>query len=59
FEKKKNAFYLKPENRQVYVKVFFEAIIQHKAVIYKYIQQYYRCFMGNKNIVNYPIFSYE
>ncbi|MDZ4148151.1 MAG: type V CRISPR-associated endonuclease Cas1 [Flavobacteriaceae bacterium] len=59
FEKKKNSYYLKPEHRQVYVKAFFEAIIQHKAVIYKYIQQYYRCFMGNKNIVNYPIFTYE
>lgn len=59
FEKKKNAYYLKSEFKQVYVKVFFEAIIAHKSEIYKYIQQYYRCFMGRKSAASYPIFRYE
>ncbi|HRN42888.1 MAG: type V CRISPR-associated endonuclease Cas1 [Flavobacteriales bacterium] len=59
FEKKKNAYYLKTEFKKVYVKVFFEAIINHKSEIYKYVQQYYRCFMGRKSITNYPMFSYE
>lgn len=59
FEKKKNAYYLKPEFKKVYVKVFFEAIIIHKSEIYKYVQQYYRCFMGKKSVTSYPNFSYE
>jgi CRISPR-associated protein Cas1 len=59
FEKRKNAYYLKPEFKQVYVKVFFNAIIEHKSAIYKYIQQYYRCFMGRKSVTNYPNFKYE
>lgn len=59
FEKRKNAYYLKSEFKKVYVKVFFEAIIQHKSEIYKYVQQYYRCFMGRKSVTNYPMFNYE
>ena len=59
FEKKKNAYYLKPEFRKMYVKVFFEAIINYKSEIYKYVQQYYRCFMGRKSVTIYPNFNYE
>jgi len=59
FEKKKNAYYLKSEFRPIYVKAFFEAIINHKSTIYKYTQQYYRCFMGKKSITSYPVFNYE
>lgn len=59
FEKRKNAHYLKPEFKPVYTQIFFEAIIAHKSEIYKYIQQYYRCFMGRKSVTNYPLFHYE
>lgn len=59
FEKKKGAYYLKSEFKKVYIQTFFEAIIQHKSDIYKYVQQYYRCFMGRKSAVNYPLFRYE
>lgn len=59
FELKKNAYYLKPEFKQIYTKVFFEAIIEHKSDIYKYIQHYYRCFMGRKSYNQYPLFNYE
>lgn len=59
FQKIKNAYYLKPEFKKVYTKVFFEAIIEHKSGIYKYIQQYYRCFMGRKSQETYPQFQYE
>jgi len=59
FEIKKNAYYLKPEYRKIYTQVFFEAIINHKSNVYKYIQQYYRCFMGCKSVNHYPVFSYE
>ncbi|MCC7532879.1 MAG: type V CRISPR-associated endonuclease Cas1 [Bacteroidia bacterium] len=59
FELYKNAYYLKPEFKKIYVQVFFEAIIAHKSDIYKYIQSYYRCFMGRKSVTTYPIFNYE
>lgn len=59
FQLKNNAYYLKPEYKQVYMKVFFEAIIANKSNIYKYIQQYYRCFMGRKSVIQYPMFNYE
>lgn len=58
FEKRKNAYYLKSEFRQIYVKAFFEAIITHKSAIFAYVQQYYRCFMGKKSVLQYPIFNY-
>lgn len=57
FEQKKNAYYLKSESRQVYSKIFFDAIIQYKSPIYQYIQQYYRCFMGRKSAIQYPTFD--
>lgn len=59
FEMRKNAWYLKSEFKKVYVQTFFEAIIANKTDIYKYIQHYYRCFMGRKSVISYPIFSYE
>lgn len=59
FELRKNSYYLKSEFRKLYTQTFFEAIINHKSEIYKYIQQYYRCFMGRKSVTNYPIFNYE
>ena len=57
FTVNKNAYYLKSDYKKVYVRVFFEAIIKNKNKIYKYIQQYYRCFMGNKSIELYPKFE--
>lgn len=59
FQIKKSAYYLKSEMKKIYIKVFFEAIIAHKSAIYKFVQQYYRCFMGKKSVTNYPIFNYE
>ncbi len=57
FEKHNNAFFLKREHNKIYVGVFFEAIIHHKNDIYKYLQQYYRCFMGRKSASSYPLFK--
>lgn len=59
FEKRKNAYYLKMDFSKIYTQVFFEAIISNKSAIYKYIQQYYRCFMGRKSVINYPIYEYK
>jgi len=59
FEKRKNAYYLKSEFNKAYTQIFFEAIIANKSTIYKYIQQYYRSFMGRKSVITYPNFTYE
>lgn len=59
FEKRKNAYYLKSEFKKVYTQTFFEAIITHKSEIYKFMQHYYRCYMGRKSATTYPLFNYE
>jgi CRISPR-associated endonuclease Cas1 len=59
FELLRNAYYLKSEYRKIYTEVFFRAIIEHKNEIYKFIQQYYRCFMSDRPINQYPRFHYE
>ena len=37
--------------------VFFDAMIPYKIAVFKYVQSYYRCFMGSKSVVNYPSFN--
>lgn len=59
FEKRKEAWYLKPEKRKIYTQTFFEAIIEYKMPIYSYLQSYYRSFMGRKSAPEYPRFIYE
>lgn len=54
----KNEWILKREKSMDYYRVFFDAIIPYKTDIFKYIQKYYRCFMGNKSINEYPIFKF-
>lgn len=53
------AFTLKKGLGKVYCKEFFEAIVKYKTEIFKYIQQYYRAFMADKDISEYPFFIYE
>jgi len=59
FEIKNHAYILKRGMSKVYTKTFFEAIIQYKVDIFKYIQQYYRAFMGDKDETQYPRFIYQ
>lgn len=47
---------LKRELNKEYSKLFFDAIIVYKKEIFKYVQTYYRCFMGGKDINTYPKF---
>lgn len=48
---------LKPEKNKDYSMVFFDALIPYKNDIFKYIQQYYRCFMNNREPEHYPKFT--
>ena len=41
---------------QNYVKLFMEAILEEKNSMFLYVQQYYRCFMKQSDISDYPFY---
>ena len=57
FDVHKGEYRLKREKNKDYSKLFFDALVPYKQDIFKYVQSYYRCFMGNKNIRQYPKFE--
>lgn len=56
FVVQKGEYRLRHEKNQEYCKVFFDALIPYKADVFKYVQAYYRCFMGKKSVSQYPYF---
>ena len=56
FEVEKSVYKLKRERVHIYYNVFCSALINRKVDIFKYMQAYYRCFMGDKPIECYPKF---
>lgn len=42
-----------------YYRVFYNALIVYKSEFFKFVQQYYRCFMGCKSVKCYPKFEYK
>lgn len=54
----KNEYRLKYEKNGDYCRVFFDALVPYKMEIFKYIQNYYRCFMQGKLENEYPQFIY-
>ncbi|MGN1375191.1 MAG: type V CRISPR-associated endonuclease Cas1 [Prevotella sp.] len=57
FDVRKGEFILKHEKSGEYCHVFFDAMIQYKTSVFKYVQSYYRCFMGSKSVIHYPSFD--
>lgn len=53
----KGEYNLKFEKKADYNRVFFEALIPYKMEIFRYVQSYYRCFMGRKSVPLYPHFK--
>lgn len=53
----KGEYRLKPKKNKEYSIVFFDALTPYKNDIFKYVQQYYRCFMNNRNSEYYPQFT--
>lgn len=53
----KGEYRLKPEKNKDYSMVFFDALIPYKNDIFMYVQQYYRCFMNNREPEQYPRFT--
>lgn len=54
----KQEYRLKYEKCADYYKVFYDALIARKSDFFKFVQQYYRCFMGCKSAKEYPIFEF-
>lgn len=57
FQVQKGEYLLKHERTGDYYNLFFNAVIPYKTDLFKYVQSYYRCFMGRKSVENYPIFN--
>ncbi|MDR0390862.1 MAG: CRISPR-associated endonuclease Cas1, partial [Planctomycetaceae bacterium] len=56
FELRKNEYLLKREKNSDYTKMFFDTLIEQKSTIFKYIQEFYRSFMQQKDSDKYPRF---
>lgn len=54
----KQEYHLKHEKCSEYYRVFYDALTAHKSDVFKYVQGYYRCFMGRKSITDYPTFLF-
>lgn len=58
FTLSKQEYRLKYDRCSDYYRVYYDALIDRKADIFKFVQQYYRCFMGRKSVSQYPIFEF-
>lgn len=54
-----NQYFLFGKNAAPYISSMSNAIIAYKEPLYRYIQQYYRAFIRNKSIEDFPIFKIE
>lgn len=58
FEVIRHEYHLKRDYTALYYSVYFNALIAYKTEIFKYVQNYYRCFMGRKSVKEYPFFEF-
>jgi CRISPR-associated endonuclease Cas1 len=52
----KNEYVLKHEKNSDYTKMFYDVLIEQKGEVFKYVRDYYRCFMQRKGTPEYPQF---
>jgi CRISPR-associated protein Cas1 len=57
FVVRQDKWYLKNEKNKEYARWLMESILEHKEEIFLYVQKYYRCFMRQKAISEYPVFK--
>ncbi len=55
----KSVWHLKYEKSADYYRVFYDELVKYKVDFFKFVQAYYRCFMGRKSIMNYQMFEYK
>jgi CRISPR-associated protein Cas1 len=56
FKLEKNEYMLKHEKSSDYTRMFYDVLIEQKLMVFKYVRDYYRCFMQQKNTESYPQF---
>lgn len=56
FDVKKGQYFLKHEKSKEYTRWLLQAIIDYKEDIFLYVQGYYRAFIREKDISDYPVF---
>lgn len=56
FDLYKNEYVLKREKNSEYTKMFYDVLIEEKAAVFKYVRDYYRCFMQRKSSPHFPQF---
>lgn len=56
FDVIKGEYKLKIQKNSDYCRLFYDALIPFKTETFKYVQAYYRCFMRNAEVNNYPKF---
>lgn len=59
FWKNQEQYILPWNNSAPYIELFIKAIMEYKDEIFIYIQSYYRAFMRNKPVANFPTFEFE
>jgi len=59
FYVKNGQYYIKREFNKKYSELFLKEILLNKEEIFLYVQKYYRCFMKNNEIKDYPVFTLE
>jgi CRISPR-associated endonuclease Cas1 len=57
FVLKNSEYQLKKDRVADYYHIFYDALIEYKSDVFKYVQAYYRCFMGRKSVKIYPQFN--
>jgi len=59
FEEKKGQYFLKYNKSKEYTRWMLVALLEHKADLFLYCQQYYRAFIRSKPIEDYPYFNID
>lgn len=59
FWKNQEQYILPWKNSAPYIELFIKAIMEYKNEIFIYIQSYYRAFMRNKPVADFPTFEFE
>lgn len=59
FWKNQEQYILPWKNSAPYIELFIKAIMEYKDEIFIYIQSYYRAFMRDKPVANFPTFEFE
>lgn len=59
FTKEENQYVLSWKKSVPYIRIFVEALMKYKQEIFLYVQNYYRAFVREKDILMFPCFSLE